>query len=651
MIYFGFDLGDGESCVSWSRDLSIHEPMPVAVNGSMSFPSAVGYADGEVVIGDHASGSASVEDLRVCFKRHFLENKPEVDATIIRFVKGVLDVLRQNKEINELISDPEKHCFIVGCPAGWSREERERYRGLLKEAGMLNVRIASESRAAFENALRCNKDAEETELIKESVLVIDIGSSTLDLAYVCDGEEHNVEVVGDVKLGGGLMDEMIVLHALDSMENKEKAQELKAFLDTHPGWYSRVMYKARELKEQYFNNEDYYFDNNEELMAPVKIFDDGKAFKLPLRLSPEVVEGYVISQPHPLLDKQSFESKLKNMLKTVHQQLLSREGDDRKAKEPKAVLLTGGPSRMKFFQDMCKNEFKQSRVIISREPEFDISRGLSYAGNVDENAAHMLKDIRKYIAGSEVEKKVTERVPDLIDALSVKLGDAIIYKCVVPAFREWKESDVSDTLEDLKDDITAETDQFMQGEQGKKLIADVCTPWTQELMASVQKDLDDIATQHKVNLSKLKSGNVVVNSGDDVGIDPAMGMSKLVGAIVTLVAGIIMAMVCGGADTALIMTGPIGIVIAVIITIGAYVLGKEKLEGVIMTIPFPKLMRKLFPEKSITKEENLDKVIASIHESMTGNTELVSSLTGQVSQMIDKSLSEMILDSESQIVA
>ena len=112
MIYFGFDLGDGESCISWSRDLSVHQPMPVAVNGSMSFPTAVGLLDGETVIGTHAVGNANVEDLRVCFKRHFLENKPEVNETIVRFVKGVLDVLRQNQQLKDLVDDKEKSCFV-----------------------------------------------------------------------------------------------------------------------------------------------------------------------------------------------------------------------------------------------------------------------------------------------------------------------------------------------------------------------------------------------------------------------------------------------------------------------------------------------------------------------------------------------------------
>ncbi|MBR2923645.1 MAG: rod shape-determining protein [Clostridia bacterium] len=641
MIYFGFDLGDGESCISWSRDLSVHQPMPVAVNGSMSFPTAVGLLDGETVIGTHAVGNAKVEDLRVCFKRHFLENKPEVNETIVRFVKGVLEVLRQNQQLKDLVDDKEKSCFVVGCPAGWTLEDRSRYRGLMEQAGMKNVRIASESRAAFENALRCNKDSVETKLIQKSVLVIDIGSSTLDLAYVCDGQEHNVEVVGDVKLGGGLMDEMILQYGLKQLGGK--SGEAQQFLQDHPGWFSRVMFKARELKEQYFTNEDYYFDANETLEDVVKIFGDGKALKVPLMLSPEIVETYVISEPHPLLDKQSFESKLKNMLKTVHQKVKDRE--------PRVVILTGGPSRMKFFQDLCKAEFKNSKVSISKEPEYDISRGLAYAGNVDEKAALMLEEIKTYVASDKVETKVKDGVPDLIDALSQKLTEAMIDRCAVPALQEWKRSDVWDTLDDLKDCITDNTSRFFASEEGRQVITEASTPWTKALMEDVQKDLDEIALAHKVNLNKLSAGGVDVQSDASAGTSPAERIAKYITNIVGIITSVVLAVISGGAGLALLATGPVGIIMGLVVGACLFFLGRERVEEVVMNLSIPKLARKMLKESIITGEKNAAEVEASLRTSLMNNQQLVSDLTTQVSDMIDDNLAQLVSNSETQIVA
>lgn len=646
MIYFGFDLGDGESCITWSKDLSLHEPMPIAVNGEMSFPSAVGTLNGEIVVGKLATGSANIEDLRVCFKRHFLENRKDIDETIVAFVRGVLDVLRQNKELAALIDDPEKACFVVGCPAGWTPADRDRYRKLMLEAGMKKVVIASESRAAFENSLRCNKDEVESKLIQDSVLVIDIGSSTLDLAYVCDGQEHNVEVVGDVKLGGGLMDEMIVQYGMSQIPSG--AAEIRELLEANPGLFSRVMFRAREMKEQYFTNEDYYFDNNEILSDVVKVFGAGKAFRVPLVLSPEIVENYVISEPHPLLDKQSFESKLKNMLKTVHNTV--------KQREPRVVILTGGPSRMRFFQELCRKEFGvQSKIIISREPEFDISRGLCYAGSVDEKAALMLEEIKTYVNSSSVEAKVKENMPALVELLSQKLAEAMIFQCALPALRDWKSSDVLNTLEDLKSSIAAKTDEFFVSGEGKELIDDACMPWTKDLMNSVQEELDAIARKYKMNLDKLQSGTIDVEGSGGSGTGPADEIGKLITGLVGIISSVIIAVICGGAETALIASGPIGIVIGAIIAATTFMLGKDFVEGLVMELPFPKLARKVITEGTITNQRNITKAAASVRDSLTGDpegdSELVNNLTAQVSEMIDSNLSRLVANSESQIVS
>ena len=42
MFYFGFDLGDGESCIHYSEDLSAGNMQSVPVSGKESFISAVG---------------------------------------------------------------------------------------------------------------------------------------------------------------------------------------------------------------------------------------------------------------------------------------------------------------------------------------------------------------------------------------------------------------------------------------------------------------------------------------------------------------------------------------------------------------------------------------------------------------------------------
>lgn len=641
MIYIGFDLGDGESCVTWSRDLNANAPVPVVVNGDVSFLTAVGTLNGETVIGKHAAKGTDVEDLRVCFKRHFLEQKNDVDKTVVRFVQGVLDALRQQPSLKDVIDDPQKACFIVGCPVGWKEEERSRYRRLLQQAGMKNVRLASESRAAFESAKRCHNLDEKQ--LNDSVLVIDIGSSTLDLAYVCDGNEYDVKTYGDTKLGGGLMDEMIVQYAIQHT-SEPMASALRTVLANDPAAHSTVMMAAREMKEQYFNHEEQYFETNEVLERTVKFFAD-RPYRIVLKLSPEIVETYLISQPHPLLDKQSFESKLQNTIKTFHMQIRSRE--------PKLVILTGGPSRMSFFQEMCRNEFSRSNVVISKNPEQDIAIGLAYAGSVDEGASRMLADVRRYVKGDSVEKRVEKALPDLIDKLSERMTKALLEECVLPEFRIWRNGG-HDTLQEFSWAVSDEADSFFNSPEGRDVIEEVCTPWTTDLMEDVRDDLDSIAARHKVSLAAFADPKIRTldsNSPEGVIVDPAQMLSNMIQSVVAAICVVIVAMICGGSGTALLMAGPIGIIIGAIIGLAAFFLGKDYLEDAIMSIRIPGMVRKLFKESSITTADNQTKMTNSIKQQLKDDPRLAKDLVNQISTMVDSGISKTLASTEERIVA
>ena len=645
MIYFGFDLGDGESCVTWSRDITANEPTPIAVSGDLSFISAVAMMGDTPVVGRLASAdSPDLTDLRVCFKRHFLENRPEINLTVQRFAQGVLNALRQNEAVREAVDDPEQSCFIVGCPAGWKEEDRARYRQLLTDAGMQNVRLASESRAAFENALRRRVDGVEPGMIEDCVLMIDIGSSTLDLAYVCDGEEHNVEIVGDVKMGGGLMDEMILEHALEAIPDPDAARALRRFLEENPAWHSRIMLEARAIKERYFRKEDHYFASNEKLEKFIRIPGVPGVRGLTIALSPEIVQFGIISRPHPLLDGMSFESRLRGTLQNVHQRIRERE--------PKIVILTGGPSRMRFFREMCQEEFASSTVIVSSEPEFDIARGLAYAGSVDEGAARLLAELREYVASDAGESLVTERMDDLISDISDALGEKLMKRCVLKTFRLWREGRLA-TLQDFEDKTGEAIAMYLKSCDGQQVIEAACKPWTKSLLAEVQKALDEIARKHGVSLGQLQAGRIRFAHGDEevADLDVAARLVVIVQTLVTVITGVIMVMLCSGTGIALISAGPIGVVGGVIIALTAGLLGREFVKDAVMSIHIPTLLRKAIPEASVSGARNQARTAESLCNTLTSDEDFIADLTDQISTLIDQNLADLLRDSEVQFVA
>lgn len=72
--------------------------------------------------------------------------------------------------------------FLIGCPSGWSENERKNYENLFLHVGLKNVTLVSESRAALMQAIESDKFTRK-ELL-ESILIIDIGSSTTDLTLI-----------------------------------------------------------------------------------------------------------------------------------------------------------------------------------------------------------------------------------------------------------------------------------------------------------------------------------------------------------------------------------------------------------------------------------------------------------------------------------
>ena len=629
MLYIGFDLGDGESAITYSRDIDAIAPAPVAVNGNLSFVSAVGSFENRLVVGSYASGNLEARDVRVCFKRHFPEQTDDACETIRLFAKGVLEVLRQDSGIGNIVDRKDEVCFVVGCPAGWDSALREKYREVLLAAGLPNVKLVSESRAAFMNAAHCA--ALDPRLIRDSVLVIDIGSSTLDFAYVLDGMEYNVGTMGDVLLGGGLLDEMIVQYAIDSMADREEAEKIRAFLDRDISWRSFVMLWARALKEQYFTDEEHYEDTNEALRKVCKLFFDGGMHRLTLQLSPEVIMK-LIDRPHPLLGMQSFSAKLRNSLLTVRQSVMERE--------PKLVLLTGGASRMGFFRDACADIFSKARIEISREPEFDISRGLVYAGYTDEKMGRLLREIREYVAGRTVEERTAEALPDLIEKLAAPIGDAIIENAVEPAFALWRKGEYR-TLQDFRDAAQKETAKYLMSEGTGELLYRYVRDWSADLITRVQADIGEICRKYNIALGMLQMNESLPDLSAITGSgDLEVPFVHLINSMAALIVTLISSLLCGGTGVALVMTGPVGILIGAVAGLVLSAIGAKYTQSLLMRADFPVLMRKLVPEDSVTTERNREKIIEEIRKELSASDSLKESLIREISACIDRAIED-----------
>ena len=113
------------------------------------------------------------------FKSRFLTDAESV-KDIRTFAAGVLAELIGS---GQLVQGGE-NIFYIGCPAGWKTADRERYREIFEQTGYPPVRIVSESRAALISACLSRHLQVGYDILSKSVLVVDVGSSTTDFAFI-----------------------------------------------------------------------------------------------------------------------------------------------------------------------------------------------------------------------------------------------------------------------------------------------------------------------------------------------------------------------------------------------------------------------------------------------------------------------------------
>ena len=591
MRYIGFDMGDGESAVAILEQGSGIEPIVQELCGSKSLLSAVGRSHGEVVIGEQAYLSSLADDLSVRFKSRFTYD-PTSYETVALFVRGVLRALRENGAI---YADDR---FVVGCPAGWNAACRARYQEILAKAGVQNLQVISESRAAFLYAKYAKTVALDIDVIRQSALVIDIGSSTLDFAYIVDGRETGVGTFGDIALGGGLLDAALLRKAVE--ENRQR-KELESTFAQSKSWYSYCEIEARRLKEQYFTLAA--ADPKASVKKQVRVCYDGVQ-KLNLHLDARVAEQ-LVNEPMDALGGQSFVQ--------ATQAALENARAITKADPPKVVLLTGGASRMQFFRALCSAAFPQAVVVCCPEPEFSIAKGLAYAGWIDENLKAFREDIRREVTDEKVSGIATEALPRLIPAVADAMVELILREAAIPVATLWKTGDI-DTLDEMNQRLSQRVERVMASPMCEEALRPVLSQWVAELEARLQAIIDPICDAHNVPREEMKLRLSQAGQAGDIHIGAKELMSfNLIGTLVGAVVSVLLGLLCGGSGLALVASGPLGFLAGAVMGALIAALGWPQMVSLMMKASLPRPMRWINVEKRLGGE----KTKRALRESLT----------------------------------
>ena len=627
MRYLGFDLGDGESTVaeisSASKDI---EPIILSLGDKKSFISAVALDGDEILIGEQAISLGDKNSLRVRFKSRFSEKSEISENDIVLFAKGVVQKLSELELGNDIQ-------ITVGCPAGWDLEMRKRYRNLLIKAGVPNVRVISESRAAFLYAREAKNIRVNPELLKESVLVVDIGSSTLDFAYIVNGKETGIGVFGNNNLGSGLIDKYLLEEAISQSIDKEKIKET---FDESYGWRCYAELVARKVKEKYFTNEDLY--KNSFYEEVVSLYYDGIQ-NLSIKANEEIIRK-IINKPIPELNGKSFVEGI--------QYSLYESAKVTKDNPPKLLILTGGASRMKFFREQCKFSFPNAIIVNSEEPEFSIGKGLAYSGIIDERLREFREEVKDFINSGVVEKNVKEDIYSLVYPMVEKITEFVINTSILPNISLWKKGQI-DTIEEMNGIISQRVREILEPSEIKSLLEESIIGWSVKLCDKLQVPIDEICDRYMIPKEEMNLLAVDIKTdfhNIDFSIKNLQG-ENIINGIVSLIVGVLIGMLCGGSGTALIATGPLGFLGGAIIGILAGMVGFNRSKHLFIKKSVPVLLRKLVRKDMFLSDKTKEKLNKAIFDELEKNgNSFVEELSHNISRELNQKLEKLAQDVE-----
>ncbi len=634
MTILGFDLGDGESAVALLSGDSTVEPRMLALQGRKSLISAVGVQEGRVVVGEAASVLAGAQDVRVRFKARYLVDEAAA-GDVRRFAQGVMNEL--------LLEEPALMArvtrTVVGCPAGWGEGRREQYAKLMESAGFPNVCVVPEPRAAFLYARHARGLRIDPALMRRSAMVIDIGSSTTDFAYIVDGHQQDLSLFGDTNLGGGLLDEMILARAVERSPDGER---LARVMRESPAWKSYCELEARRLKEQYFLSEETW--QGQPLVRRLLVCYD-ETLALELALDGEAVEA-IIHAPCAALGGRSFVGCLQDALAAATR--LSA------GCPPQVVILTGGASRMAFFREACRAAFSGSALVLCPEPECSIARGLAYAGRVDENLRVFRQEVASIARGEKLRAAVEARAHELYTPVAQALFE-IARERAVEAVALWRRGGVG-TIGELDALLARNIAEAFEGPAVGERIQDDVRAWTDGLMRALDDELTQLCMRCGVPPEKMTRTGAPVRAGVgavQLSLADAMGMDVLTG-VLGVVLAVVGASLCGGGGVALVGAGPVGLIAGAAAGALLTLLSKGGVKKLLREAKLPLILRQVVTDGAVRagidrqREGIVRAIVTALADPSNG---FAARLTAGIADTLGAQLEEMAKNAEMSICA
>ncbi len=627
----GFDLGHGDTALATTRLATTDEPRVLSVYGMKTIPTMVSlYRNGRVAVGE-VSGTGDIVESYERFKSADVSEGGRAAQATRLFVQAITAALQDERQVTAI----EDAHFFVGHPSGWSPAAVDGYRVLLMGSGLARVDVVPESRAAFIHARESGELNLSMDELASRVLIIDFGSSTTDFTAAFGLDAQPLDF-GHSALGAGIIEGLIMQRMTQSARDPAAVAAALARL---PGRATEFAHKCRIAKERYFNKEK---TESDPIVEDVVKID--RQIVVDIELTRSGMER-ILQAPSRDLNGLSWKQALDDCLRQCHRQV-----DD-----PDLVIMTGGAARMGFVRQAVETVFARSRIVMSQEPEFAISKGLALYGRLLLKTAAFRAVVDTLVQTPEFAQIIVERLPALIRLQAVAVAEGLAEAAIRPAITAWRDNAVDvRTIDDIGRRIARDCDTWTQSPDAKVLIAQAVVEWLETIRIRLEILTDPVCERFGISkrAMSLKGQPVWDATGSSVATPDVIGNMSVVQTTVSAIAAILMAKVMVALHI-LLSAHPIGWAVAIVASVVGAIVGVEEAKKLLQGAVIPGFLRRLMisdskvdqmvTDASVRIRDQLETQLIRNEETAADGERLADKLRQQISLAVRHRADDAIL--------
>lgn len=719
--YVGYDLGDGETITdlvtlesgrSTTKTVFDNMTMPDTIRPGQAMPTIFAYDEtGEVIFSQTISADPeAVKNIIVNFKRcpsdllghgstapsaeqiDFIRKSSDWPAasvwaegntqemlnfknSIIAFTNAIFTDSNYVNRLRSAAQNSEEIVFCVGHPTNWTELDIAIYELILKnsilglgkyEGKKSSIIMEAESRAAF----LYSKDVEAFGKLPKgsSVLLIDVGSSTIDITAMTAASNNHQYNSGSNYLGARSIDFMIRDWYLAKIQSQPAMWSMyQSLVKSNPTIPNALTLSCRRAKEELYSSTNGMSVIHFGLFPGVRLVAeelDNVIDETPIaRILKETIN--LNDRECALMGDKSWKKLFKEFLSEKKSEM-TRQGI-----KTGCVILTGSASKMPFVPQIVLevfNEVSSDSLKYDMDPSRTISKGLALVGPSNEKSKAFQDDLNQLI-DEKLEKIVEANIP----ALGKEMG-TVISSILTPKMKQhilsWRSGNI-DTLNAMNRKIRSDcseanlTQLLSSNPTYIKTIEDWLKNKVGKDIAVELKGLCDKYGVRDISIDDLNIMTMPKISIGDIPLNPLEFMDTL-SAVIALIAGVISAAsittimavivvvlslisesLAASLFLALIGMGPVGWAVlagVVGVAVAALVAGgfdrfKSMFQDKVMGWNLPGIARKTMTDDKINKsftDANLPKQIEEAFNDSKLKSDIVKKVSANLKGQIEK---------------